>query len=159
MFSLYKRNRSLFWSLVWFNLVRATSRGGDYIISTTLLSLWGDTWFLLCIGIASVFNGSVEYIGQKYLVFTHIVRKQKKFFKEAKLYALVRGAFGALGFAAVTILYFGLKIPYGTSAAIVMVVMWIISYPISKSVFVDSSRGLPIPIRKSWIMARKRVRS
>ena len=159
MFSLYRQNRSLFWSLVWFNVVRATSRGGDYYISTTLLSLWGDTWFLLCIGIASVFNVSVDYIGQKYLVFTHIVKKQKKFLKEARLYAITRLAFGGLGFIVVYTLYFGLKIPYDISAAIVIIVMWIVTYPISKSVFIDSSRGLPNPIRKSWIMARKRARS
>ena len=150
---------SIFWKIFWFNVVRFISRGGDYYISTTLLSVWGDGWFLQCIAVASVFNVGVDYGGHKYIVFAGSVKKRKKFFKEARLYAFTRAAFGAVGFAAVVILYFGFKIPYDISALVVAIVMWIVSYPISRSVFVDSSRGLPVCIRKRWITARKRVRT
>jgi uncharacterized membrane protein YfbV (UPF0208 family) len=150
---------SIFWKIAWFNVVRAISRIGDYYISTTLLELWGDTWFLLCVAIASVFNVSVDYGGQKYIVFFRTERRPRKFIKEARLYAITRIVFGAVGFVAVVVLYFGIKIPYDTSALGVAIVMWIISYPISIAVFTGSSRNMPTPLRKRWVATRKWARS
>jgi hypothetical protein len=145
---------------VWlFNIVRAVSRGGDYYISTSLLSLWGDAWFLLCIAIASVYNVSVDYFGQRYIVFRKTVIKQRRFIKEARLYAIARTGLGVIALIATAVMYFCIKIPYDISALVMMVVMWIVSYPISISVFTGSSRGLPVPLRKKWVAARKRVRS
>lgn len=140
-------------------VARLISRGGDYGISTTLLYWWGDVWFLLIIAIASTFNVGTDYVLQKYWAFTKTRRKRKKFFKEALLYLCIRAGFGLIGFLAVLFLYFYLDIPYHITGLIVAIPLWFASYPITRLLFDDSSKGLPVCIRKRWITLRKRARS
>lgn len=142
-----------------YTVVRVISRGGDYLISTTLITLYGDTWFLLIVALASIFNVTVDYVGQKLWAFDQTPTKRKRFFKEAILYGIIRGIFGLLGLCAVVMLYFGLDVPYAISALIVTIVLWFIAYPISTLLFIGSSKGLPIWFRTRWIALRKKARS
>ena len=138
---------------------RIISRGGDYALSTTLITIYGDTWFFLFVALSSVLNVSVDYVLQKYWAFNHGLRKRKRFFKEAVLYAFIRAGLGAIGLGAVTFLYFYLEIPYAITALMVAIPLWFASYPITKWLFVGSSKGLPICFRLRWIAVRKRARS
>jgi uncharacterized membrane protein YfcA len=142
-----------------YTVVRIISRGGDYIISTVLITLYGDTWFLPIVALASIFNVTVDYAGQKLWAFEQTPKKRKRFFKEAILYGIIRGMFGLMGFGSVVVLYFYLDVPYAISALIVTIALWFAAYPISTLLFVGSSRGLPPCVRTRWIAARKRARS
>lgn len=138
---------------------RLISRVGDYVISTTLLHYWGDYWFLVIVAIASVFNVSSDYLLQKFWAFDQTKRKRRKFLREALLYGCIRAGVGLVGLMMVVFLYFINEIPYAISALLVAIPLWFASYPITKLLFVGSSRGLPVYFRRWWINVRKRVRS
>ena len=142
-----------------YTVVRIVSRGGDYLISTSLITLYGDSWFFLIIAISSLFNVGVDYSGQKLWAFEQASTKRKVFFKEVLPYCILRGLLALLGFSTLILLYFYLKIPYAISALVVALALWVISFQISKVLFIGSSHGLPIYFRKAWIFTRNLVRS
>ncbi|MBP6924417.1 MAG: GtrA family protein [Candidatus Pacebacteria bacterium] len=143
-----------------FTIVRVVSRAGDLTISNIMILLYGEHWFYLAIIIASVFNCSVEYLGNKFWTFGDMRTVRRDTQKELILYLLIRGFYGLFGFTALFVLYKILLFPYFISSITVASVLWFLSFKAFQGLFSGIPRGLPRTIRKARLLwKQKRVRS
>jgi putative flippase GtrA len=143
-----------------FTVVRAISRGGDLAISNALIVAYGEAWFFPAVIIASVFNCSVEYLGNKLWTFEDIQTVKRNTAKEVFLYLLIRGFYGVFGFAALFLLYKIFSFPYFISSFAVASLLWFLSFRAFQGLFSGQTRGLPRPLRQVRIIwKQKRVRS
>ena len=135
-------------------IVRGVSRGGDYTISVSLITIYGETWFIAAVILGASFNGLSDYFGQKLWAFKQSSVRKQRLFKELLPYLLLRGCLALIGFAWLALMFFWLDVPYYLSALIVTGGLWILSYKVSKVLFTGSSRGMPLWFRKTWIGTR-----
>lgn len=135
-------------------IVRIISRGGDYTISVSIITLYGETWFIAAVLLGASFNGLSDYFGQKLWAFNQSSRRKQRLFKELLPYLMLRGCLALLGFSWLALMFFWCNIPYYLSALIVTAGLWVLSYKVSKVLFTGSSHGMPRWFRQVWIGTR-----
>jgi putative flippase GtrA len=143
-----------------YTLVRIVSRGGDYLISTTLITLYGSDWFFPAVAFSSIFNISIDYLGQKFWAFKQKSEATKRrSTREIILYLFMRGLYAVPAFVALFIMYQILAIPYAISALLVTGSLWFISFEAFQGLFIGSTRHLPRTVRRTRIIILKKARS
>lgn len=143
-----------------FTIVRAVSRGGDLTISNMLIMLNGESWFYPAIILATTFNCTAEYLGNKLWTFEDTQTIKRDTTKEVMLYLLIRGFYGLFGFMALFLLYKVLLFSYFASSLIVASVLWFLTFRTFQGLFSGIPRGLPRTLRKARLIFKyKRVRS
>lgn len=168
MVSSLENNRRLFMgrfytsftSIGRYTLVRLASRGGDYLISTSLITLYGSQWFFPAIALSSSFNISIDYLGQKFWAFKQAnPTTKRRSAREIVLYLSLRGLYAVPAFLSLFLLYKILEVPYAVSALLVTGVLWFISFESFQGVFTGSTRRLPSVVRQARIIILKRART
>lgn len=143
-----------------YTVIRLGSKGGDYLISTALITLYGNDWFFTAITLSSSFNISFDYLGQKFWAFEQVAEaNRRRTSRELILYLFLRALYAIPGFVSLFILYQILHIPYAISALLVTLALWFISFDAFQGLFTGSTRHLPKVVRRTRIFILKRART
>lgn len=138
-----------------YTISQIISRFGDYFIQNYIVYTGG--WYVYAVFVATVFNLVSGYGLQKLWAFQNKAPKQQKTWKEVVTFLILRGGYGLIGLAVITILYKLLGVTYWASSLSAMGIMWLISYGASRDLFEGSLDKLPRPIRLVRIFVLHRL--
>lgn len=127
-------------------IIRLTSRGVDYGISNTLI-LIGGMWYQAA-AIGAVLNCSIDYIGQKYWVFSDATEQPRRSLKEVLTYIGLRILFGLPSIGILLLLYKVLGLPYLISSLVVTILMWSVTFNDFQALFTGNTGGILKPLQQ-----------
>ena len=139
--------------------VRATSRGGDFIIANLLMMAYGDTLFFYATIIGALWNGGVDYFGQRFWTYKPSRLCRKRLLHGTLPYVVLRAVIAIGGFGTLSFLFFMVSLPYMMASIITTLLFWAISYRITKVFFTGSSHGQPQWFRYFWVALRRKARN
>ncbi len=139
--------------------VRILSRGGDFIIANVLMLLYGEYFFFYATAAGALWNGGVDYVGQRFWTYKPAKLCKKKLLRGILPYAVLRAIIAIGGFGTLSFLFFIVSLPYVAASIITTLLFWAVSYRISKVFFTGSSHGQPRWFRHFWIGLRRTARN
>lgn len=133
-----------------YTIIRVVSRLGDYLITNTLILLYGAPWFYPAIILGAAFNCASDYFGQKLWVFRGKQPVRSSSPKEICVFLLLRGIYAVPAVLLLILLYKIFTVPFLLSSFLVMVAMWFVSFRDFEALFVKHTAGA-----KGWLNPKK----
>lgn len=118
-----------------FLVIRAISRGGDFVIYFSLLGIYGMDFLPYAFGIAIIFHYTMDFFGQKFWVFKNPIVWSWRLILDLYPYLLIRAAIVGFILALIYILVNHFKLPLIIAGAIVGCTSLIVSFFMYRFVF------------------------
>lgn len=138
-------------------LIRLLSRSVDWVAANGLILLGGRWYEAAAIG--AVLNCAIDYLGQRYYVFTETPQQPHRSRWELMGYLGLRILFGLPAIGLLLLLYNGLGIPYFISSLAVTLVMWKVTFKDFQALFTGNTRDIAKPLQRLIARMRKGAHS
>ncbi len=123
-------------------VVRVVSRGGDLLIANSIMWLSNNNLFLIATVAGAVWNGFTDFFGHRQITYK-ASRGRPSFVQEVLPYGILRGCIAVFGFAILYLLFFEIALPYYLCSIFTMLLLWYVSYQLTKVFFTKSVFGPP----------------
>lgn len=131
-------------------IVRIVSRAGDVISFAVLLYWLGMDWFVPAYAITTIFDFSVDFLGQKLWAFNNHDKRPLELLREFLVYLVVRSGNIAAATATYYFLYGVFGVKWYIATAIVIAIFWPLSFTLYRWLFVGSLIDLFALVRNTF---------